>query len=168
VISFSQLKEGAYNYDYEITDEFFDKFEYSEIKKGTLSIGVKLEKLSGILSLEFTIKGSVMTACDICLDEFEIELASKNTLYVKFGDDFREESDEIIFMPMNSQEINIAQYIYEYIHLSLPMKRVHPELGGKSSCNPDMLKRIDELRNKNYVNGSWDVLKNLKNKKEEN
>ncbi len=166
-ISFAHLKEGIHQYDYEIKDEFFENFEFSEAKKGNLCLKVILEKTSRILSLNFIIKGSVITECDICLDEVEIEIESDKIIFVKFGDNYREETDEIIFIPFNCNEINIAQYIYEYIHLALPMKRVHPDdNNGKSTCNPIMLKRINELQCKKEQSNRWDILKNLNNIKE--
>ena len=41
-------------------------------------------------------------------------------------------------------EIDLSQYIYESICLSLPYQRVHPVgSDGKSGCDPDMLARFN-------------------------
>lgn len=161
-IPFVGLKEGKHNFDYEITDLFFESFEMSEIKKGKLSATVVLDKQSGMLTLKFSIVGSVSIDCDICLDEIIFPVKTGATLFVKLGAEYREETDEIIIIPGSSNEINVAQYIYEYIHLALPIKRVHPlDSKGKSTCNPDMLKRLHDLTPKNNENTAWDALKDI-------
>ena len=162
-ILYVNLPEGIHNFDYEITDLFFDNFEFSEIKKGKINVQVKLERQTSMLILDFNISGSVTGECDICLDELEIPVESSNTLFVKFGDDYIEETEESIIIPLKSNEINVAQYIYEYIHLALPIKRVHPlNDKGESTCNPLMIQRLNELKSKSSNNNTWDVLKNLK------
>ena len=161
-IPFVSLKEGLYEYDYEITDLFFDNFEFSEIRKGKVIAHLSLERQTSLLILNFNIKGSVIVSCDICLDELELPIECSNTLLVKFGNEYREETDEAIIIPINSNEINVAQFIYEFIHLALPIKRVHPlNDKGESTCDPLMIKRLDELKCNSSNNNPWDVLKNL-------
>ena len=161
-IPFVGLKEGKHNFDYEITDLFFDSFEMSEIKKGMLSAAVNLEKQPNILILRFEINGKVSIECDVCLDEIILPLNTSAILYVKLGLEYKEETDEIIIIPAGSNEINVAQYIYEYIRLALPIKRVHPlDSEGESTCNPDMIKRLKELTPKNSENATWDALKDI-------
>jgi len=161
-IPFVNLKEGTHNFDYEITDLFFDNFEFSEISKGKLTVNITLERQTSMLILIFNIEGTVVVACDICLDELVLPIKSDNTLFIKFGDDYKEETDEAIIIPINSKEINVAQYIYEYIHLALPIKRVHPLNDKKeSTCDPLMLRKLDELKCNSSNNSTWDVLKNL-------
>lgn len=161
-IPFLNLKEGIHKFDFEINDLFFDNFEFSEIKKGKLKADVTLEKQSSMLVLNFNITGFVIDECNICLEELKIDIENSYTLYVKFGEDFLEVTDDVITIPLSSNEINVSQFIYEFIHLSLPLKRVHP-LNDKneSTCNPLMIQRINELAKKNSNNNTWDVLKNL-------
>jgi len=161
-IPFVSLKEGIHIYDYEITDLFFDNFEFSEVSKGKLIVNLTLERKTSMLILTFNIKGTVIVECDLCLEDLEMPVKSSTILLVKFGDDYKEETDEAIVIPATSKEINVAQFIYEYIHLALPLKRVHA-LNDKeeSTCNPLMIKRLNELKSDNSNNSTWDVLKNL-------
>jgi len=161
-IPFVNLKEGVHNYDYEIKDLFFDNFEFSEIRKGKINVHLTFERQTSMLILNFNIAGNVIVECDICLEELEIPVESSNTLLVKLGNEYREETDEAIVIPINSNEINVAQFIYEFIHLALPIKRVHP-LNDKdeSTCNSLMIRKLDELKCNSSNNNTWDVLKNL-------
>ncbi len=41
-IAFKGLKEGVHQFEYELDDKFFDMFENSEVKNGSLAAGVVL------------------------------------------------------------------------------------------------------------------------------
>jgi DUF177 domain-containing protein len=82
------------------------------------------------------------------------------------GSDSEDEDDDIITIAANEHELDLSQYIYEYITLSLPIKRVHPEdEKGNSTCNKEVLKKLEkfliEEENKN-TDPRWNGLKNIK------
>jgi uncharacterized protein len=167
VIPFKGLKTGKYDFVFDIDDKFFDNFEESEITKGKVHVEVNLDKKTSMLELYFDLTGKVTVTCDRCLEEFEMPLAYETELYVKFGDESEEQSDEIIVLSHNEFELDIAQYIYEFVHLSLPYKRIHPDdKKGNSTCNKEMLKKLEEYvtrENENNTDPRWDDLKNLLN-----
>jgi len=48
----------------------------------------------------------------------------------------------------------------------LPIKKVHPEDNdGNSTCNPKVIKKLEELENQNPIDSRWNELKKLKNNK---
>ena len=168
VISFAGLKEGRHEFEFDVDDSFFDQFDSSEIKKGKLSVDVILLKNSQVLEMSFNIDGSVKTICDRCLDEFDLPLKYQGKLFFKFGEESYELTDEIIILSSSEHEINISQFIYEYIHLALPYRRIHPDISGTSGCNKGMIQKlesliIDEIKEKNY-NPSWDKLREITDK----
>jgi uncharacterized metal-binding protein YceD (DUF177 family) len=56
----------------------------------------------------------------------------------------------------------MSQYIYEYIHLLLPMRKVHgTDEDGNSLCNPDVISRITEEEHE-PGDPRWEVLRKLK------
>jgi uncharacterized protein len=61
--------------------------------------------------------------------------------------------------------LDLRQQIYEFIMLALPIKRVHPaDKKGKSTCDPVMLKKLEELIIEEKENDPrWDELKKLMN-----
>lgn len=165
VIPFSGLKIGEHHFDFEIDDKFFEAIEAAEISHGRVLVNIKLIKQERMLIFDFRISGAVEVTCDRCLDTFDQAVEGEERLIVKFGESWSEESDEVIIIPESEHQINLSQYLYEYISLLLPMKRVHPvDENGRSTCNPDMLDRIQGQDHSQASDPRWDVLKNLKHK----
>ena len=169
-VAFHGLKEGRHTFEFLVNKEFFENYTESIVSNGSLKVTVSLEKSSMLLVLDFTIKGEVELPCDRCLDLFMLPLYFKGKLFVKFGETNEELSDDVLVLNTNEHSLNIAQYIYENIHLSLPYKRIHPDLpGGESGCNPEMLNKLNELIIHDTLaepnDSRWDQLKGLLNNK---
>src|SRR5690606_16551992 len=47
------------------------------------------------------------------------------------GEEFNDENEELLILPQGEFQINVAQYIYEMIVLSVPYKRVHPDIAAE-------------------------------------
>jgi uncharacterized protein len=161
----SGLREGRYHYDFEIGNQFFEEFEGSEIEEGNLSVIISLDKRSSHFDLIIKISGKVRICCDRCLELFLHPVECKNELVVKYGKMWDDSDPEIITIPADEHELDIKQYLYEFIHLALPIQRVHPGGGGEYSCNPDMIKKLNQhkvdIEKEN--DPRWDDLKKLIN-----
>ena len=167
-ISISGLKEGQHTFDFEIGNEFFEEFEESEIKEGSLKAYIEMEKRSSHLTLLVRISGTVMICCDRCLEMFARPLQCENRLLVKPGKSISDDDPDIISLSSDENELDLRQNFYEYIHLALPIKRVHPDdKNGNSTCNPEMLKKLKELlvdeEDEKHIDPRWDDLKKLMN-----
>jgi len=92
-------------------------------------------------------------------------VSCENRLLVKFGKTVEEIDPDILSLPIGEHELDLQQHIYEYILLALPIKRVHPNVDGKSTCDPEMLKKLDELivDEDRETDPRWDKLRNLMN-----
>jgi uncharacterized metal-binding protein YceD (DUF177 family) len=95
-------------------------------------------------------------------------VTGRNRLIVKFGETTVEENDVILILSDKEYEFNIAQYIYEYINLLVPMRHVHPDdVKGNSTCNREMLEIIEKVSHKQAdpeeIDPRWEALKKLKN-----
>jgi uncharacterized protein len=166
ILPISGLKEGRHLFDFEIGNKFFEEFEESEIKEGNLSVIVELDKLSSHFDLILKITGEVRISCDRCLEMFFQPIACQNRLLIKFGKDRDDSNPDIITIPADEHELDIKQYLYEFIHLALPIQRVHPEdKTGKSSCNPEMLQKLNQhiINDEKENDPRWDELKKLIN-----
>ena len=166
-IPISGLKEGHYLYDFEIGNEFFEDFEESEIKEGNLSASIELDKRSSHFDLIFKIKGEVRICCDRCLEMFLHPIECENRLLVKFGVKWDDNDPDMITVPAEEHELNIKQYLYEFIYLALPIKRTHSEdKNGNNICNPDMIKVLKQhiVNEEKVSDPRWDELKKLLNK----
>ena len=157
-IPYQGLSNGKHCFEFDVTDRLFSEIEESEIKKGNARVIVNLEKSSSLLKLEVSIEGQVEVTCDRCLEEFYMPISFNGVLYVKFSETvtgYVIESEgnfdeELLWQNPNDPEIDLTQYIYESICLSLPYQRVHPEdENGNSLCNPDMLKRFSVRQEEN-------------------
>ena len=142
-IAYKGLSAGNHPFEFDVDDRFFAAFEGSDILKGNAHVDVDLTKGGNVIPMHITIRGQVWVACDRCLEEVEIPIEYTGMLCVRFSETEQESDGEIMWISPNETEINLAQYIYESIYLSLPYQRIHPvDENGKSMCNPDMLKRF--------------------------
>lgn len=168
IIQFVGLPAGKHEYEFSAGDAFFEHFEYSEIKQGDVKIRMTLLKQSAMLSLDFEIGGTVRVNCDLCTEEFDLPISGSYKLIVKIGgSESGDEDDDIITISATEHELDLAQYIYEYIMLSLPIRRVHPpDAGGNSTCNKEMLEKIRQYLVDNSggqeSDPRWNQLKNIK------
>lgn len=167
-IHFKGLKVGKHTFNFEVDNAFFEAFEESEIKHGKLDVDVKLNKQNQMIDLNITIDGTVEVTCDRCLEELDIPISYKGSLYVKFSETRSDEDSEIIILSTDDSEINISQYIYESICLSLPIQRYHGMKGTKSKCNKEMLAKLKSLTAKNAkkedgdeIDPRWSKLKDI-------
>lgn len=157
VIPFAGLSTGRHEFVFETGDKFFDAFEYSEIKKADVKVNVSLNRQSTMLILNFKMEGTVNVMCDRCSDLFDLAIEGEAQLIVKFGDELAEE-EEIITIPHSESELDIAQYIYEYINLAVPYKRTHQKI---KDCNKEVIKKLEAVE-KEIADSRWEKLKNIK------
>lgn len=166
-IPFRGLNEGKHQYQYSIDNTFFDAFPEGDIRKGQLTAQVDLLKRSTGLETYFIISGFVVVECDRCLEEFELAIEYKGKLYFEFGEESEEVSDELVMLSGADNYLDVSQYIYEFINLSIPLQKFHPENEeGESLCNKEMLDRIDNISNKDedeIDDPRWDKLRDLIN-----
>jgi len=168
-IPFTGLKLGKHEFDYVITDAFFDEFEYSLVKKANLTCKVELEKQETMLILDFHIMGEIQLACDRCLADYPQQVDIMEQQIAKFSDEPIDEDEEVLNLTKNDHEINIAGLIYEYINVAVPFIATCGSEGDTSFCDKDMLDRLKELSGSDeqateqqQIDPRWDALKNIK------
>jgi len=162
IIPFSGLKVGIYSYTFEIEDKFFEHFEYSEINKGKIHVDCQLDRQLRMMVLNFDIAGTIRVPCDRCAEEFDLPVEGQQKLIVKFGADHKEESEDILVITEKEHELDVSQYLYEYVILLVPIRKVHgTDENGNSLCNPEVLRYIKETEEP-PADPRWEVLKKLK------
>ena len=165
-IPLSGLKEGLHIIDFEIGKEFFEQFEESEVKEGSLIANIEMDKRSTHAELAIRISGNVKVCCDRCLEMYLQHVTCENRLLIKFGKSIDGGDPDILSVSANEHELDMKQHLYEYIHLAIPIKRVHPDdENGNSTCDPLMLKKLKEfiVEEENESDPRWDELKKLMN-----
>ena len=97
-----------------------------------------------LLDVVCEIGGFVVVECDRCLEDLTLKVDIEPHLTVGFGtvdvDETGEVDDDVLVIDRSESELSLDQFVYDYICLSLPIVKVHPE--GK--CNPEMLHFISE------------------------
>jgi len=162
-IDIFKLSNSSHQYDFEFDDSFFDLFEESLVEKGNGKVSLVLLKSDSFIQLKFEITGEIELVCDRSLEPFWNKLELKNKLLLKFGDDWEELSDEILMMPRGEQTINVAQYIYEFIGVSIPMKKLHPKFNNEDEEDDFLYSSEDSNEDDNStIDPRWKKLKDLK------
>ncbi len=137
-IAYKGLKNGVHEFDFEVGGALFEAFGSTEIKDGDCRAHVVLMRAETQLTADVAIRGGVVVACDRCLEDCCVPIEFEGRLLVKFSDEVHEYDGEVLWLLPGEDELDLAQYIYESIVLSLPYQRVHPE----GECDPEMLRRF--------------------------
>jgi len=162
-IAFSGLKPGLHIFDFLIGSEFFEKVGEPEICDGNIAVAVTMLKEERMMDLHFTLEGTLVVPCDRCNEPVELELNGDERLIVKLGDRYFEESEDVQIIPETDCQFDLAPFLYEYIHLMLPVRRVHFEDDdGNSQCDPEIIKKLTELNPEKGPDPRWEALKKLK------
>jgi len=166
IIQFVGLKEGEHCFDYKIDNKFFEYFEYEEFNEVNVDVNIILVKKSTLLELNFKAIGTVNVFCDLTNEPYNQEIENEFDLVVNFGEEFNNENEEILILPHGEYEINMAQYIYELIALSMPSRRLHPGIKD-GTLKSEILDKLEELspngveQNKEDIDPRWNTLKKL-------
>ncbi|MBW4888655.1 DUF177 domain-containing protein [Mucilaginibacter sp. HMF5004] len=167
-IPFTGLKLGKHRFDFEVTDVFFNEFEYSLVKKGDLKCVVELDRQETMLVLNFDITGTIDLACDRCLSSYPqyIEIAEQQI--AKFSEQDMGDDEDMMLLTKNDNEINVAPLIYEYINVAVPFVAVCTDEGRTQYCDNDMLDKLEKLAgggeepDDEQDDPTWDALKKIK------
>ncbi len=161
-------------YQYHIDKSFFDHFENSPVKQGDLKIEVTFDKQESLITCLFDIYGTIELECDRSLEKFDYPVKIHERVLYQYGEEEQDLSDDIIIITNNTQKINVAQHVYEFIVLSVPMRKIHPKYAdeenpfveGEIIFSSSTGQQPDEDTKKDDnepIDPRWNVLKNLKN-----
>ncbi|MBQ8423404.1 MAG: DUF177 domain-containing protein [Coprobacter sp.] len=133
-IPLKSLSDGVHEYTYHLDDNFFAEIDSPEVQKGEADAVVTVRRTGETFELHVTIEGRISIPCDRCLDDMELPVETDDILYVKFGEEYSEESENLIVVPESEGTIDLAWYIFECIALTIPLMHTHAE----GECNPEM------------------------------
>lgn len=176
-IELFKIALGEHRYEFNSRSDFFTAFPNSLVQKGEFSVLLDLEKTETLLKLDFHIQGTLEFECDRSLELFDFPFEVQKTLILKFGEYNEPLTDEMEIIHRDTQVINIAQHVYEFIGLAVPMKKLHPKFQQEegledmeedeenstfvySSKSSDSAEKAEE----ETIDPRWQKLKNLKNK----
>ena len=175
-IAWQGLKPGVSVFDFELNDSFFkDEDVDRDFKDLDAQVTLKFDKKNNFFLCHFDIDGSITVPCDRCGEEFKLRLWDEFDLLIKLAGEEAEETEEdadVVFIPRHETVIDFKEWIYEFLMLSIPLQRVHPDKpDGTPGCNPETLKLLNKLTGTEGETKSdiWKGLEKLKeNKRKQN
>lgn len=167
-IPFVGLKLGKHQFEYKLDKTFFDFFEYQDFNNADIAVDLELNKKTTLLELHFEISGSVNVNCDLTNEPYNQDIRNSFDLVVKFGDDYNDEEIDLLIIPHGEYEVNVQQYIYETIVLTVPSKLIHPGVED-GTLDSEILEKLEELSPKEKqekedneeIDPRWNTLKKL-------
>lgn len=145
LIPFVGLKLGKHQFEYQINKEFFEDYDYDEFESCDIKVNLVLEKKSTMLELHFKHKGTIHVPCDLTSEMFDFPIKGKIKLIVQFGEVFNDDNEELLILPFGEHQVDVKQYIYEMIALSIPLKKIHPGIKD-GTLKSEALDKLNELK----------------------
>lgn len=170
-IAFVGLKPGIHEFNYELNDKFFAEKGAKDFANATANVKLLLEKNSGFMLLKFEIGGKAEVTCDRCGNPLKIDLWDEFKMLVKLADNpdemnNQEEDPDVFYLSRTESHLDISDWIYEFVMLSIPMQRMcSPEKMGGPQCNNEVLEKLKEMEVKmveNNANALWKGLDKFK------
>lgn len=167
IVEFGGLSVGVHDFEFELDDKFFKSIENSEIGRASINVDAALTKQNNLLNMHFTIYGTVGVECDRCLKDFDLPIEAEEELVIKYGNP-NDSNDEILVIPEGETQFDVSQYLYEYIALALPARRVPCEVDAKQfECDWEMRDKIEKLspeteEKEKENNPLWEQLNKIK------
>ena len=170
-IAFVGLKPGVHEFSYEISDKFFSEYQEQDFKNCHAQIKLWLDKKSSFIQMKFEIGGTIEVNCDRCNSNLPMDLWDEFNIIVKMVEEpelmnQQEEDPDVYYISRGESHINVSDWIYEFINLSIPMQKVCG-LNDKSkpACNQealDALKKMEPEESKENINPIWKGLEKFK------
>lgn len=182
-LQLKSLAPGTHHFEYVLDKQFFANMESADIHDADLHVELTVEYRGDIYDLKFKITGNVVLLCDRCLDTMDFPVDTEYHIMVKYGDDYNDDSDELLEIPLSDAYINVAYMLYDTVELAIPIKHVHPlgkcnrqmsallkkhrvhATGEDAEIENELIDEIDNIDQADEVqrptDPRWDALKNL-------
>jgi uncharacterized metal-binding protein YceD (DUF177 family) len=170
-IAFVGLKQGIHDYQYQVNDKFFEAYQPQDFRNCKANIKLTLDKQNGFMLLKFEIGGTLEVTCDRCgSNVLPLNLWDEFNIVVKLAEEpdamnEQEEDPDVYYIGRGESHLHIADWIYEFVNLSIPMQRsCSEEKMGSKYCDNDVLDmlRKGEDEPSHAENPIWKGLDKLK------
>lgn len=165
------LSNRVHHFEFEVDNGFFSQYGTQLISEGSLKAEVTLDKHETFIDARFVIRGTVKLTCDRSLEQFDQRIATERKLVFKYGETNQELSDEIIMIHRDSDRLELGQYIFEFIALEVPMKKLHPRFRAEEAEDDESEGKIiyssksqsdGDDKGGDDIDPRWEKLKKLK------
>ena len=156
-IDLKGMQADSAKYEFVLDNLYFAHIDGPEVQKGKVNVTLTVKRTSRAFELSFQTDGMVWVPCDRCLDDMELPISSSDKLMVKFGHEYAEEGDNLIVIPEEEGEINVAWFMYEFVALSIPMK--HEDSDDTFDTGGDDIVIEEEVEEQ--IDPRWNELKKI-------
>lgn len=164
-INIAGLELKVHHFSFSLGDEFLQQYGQGYLPGGQFSVEVVLDKHETFIEADFKIKGTTKLTCDRSLEAFDFPIHLEKRILFKFGEEDMEMTDEIMLINREKSSLDLGQFIYEFIGLSIPIKKLHPKFEDEDDDGKGKMiysSSTDEASDENEVNPIWEKLKKLK------
>lgn len=127
---------GGKTFEYDLSDDFFAEME-GLVQRGSIHTTVACLSAGSVYKFQIHSVGTIIVPCDRCLSDLELRIETTDDLNVKLGDEYADEGD-CVLVPEAEGYLDLAQFIYEFIALSMPLTCCHEP--GK--CDDAMMQEL--------------------------
>ena len=163
-IDLKALPQGVTSYEYKLDNDFFKAIDAPGVQRGELSCSLFVNRTDDFYELNFHTAGVINIPCDVCLDDMEQSIDTKDRLVVKFGVEYSED-DDMVTVAEDEGILDVSWFIYEFIELNIPIKHVH----APGKCNHAMIELLNEHsaarsgeESEDTMDPRWEALLKLK------
>lgn len=132
----SAFKDGQLHFD--LDDDFFAAID-GLIDRGQIKTTVDCRCTGSMYKFQIHSAGTIVVPCDRCLADLELRIDTTDELVAKLGDEYCDDG-ECVIVPETEGYLNLAQFIYEFIALSMPITCCHEP--GK--CDDSMMQELSK------------------------
>lgn len=164
------LSNKVHHFEFDLDDDFLNRYGHELFSKGSFRANVALDKHETFLEVDLRIEGTAQLICDRSLEPYDQPVSTHKKILFKYGERNEELSDEVMMIDREAVSLDLGQYMYEFIGLALPMKRLHPRFqdedpdveGGIVYSSGGDQEEQNEPSNEKQIDPRWEVLKKLK------
>ncbi len=137
-IDIVSLKNGKdYPFELNVGNDFFAYFATDLVQKGACVAKVTINRGTSMLTATFHLSGTVELVCDRSLEPFDHPIEHEHVMYFKLGDQDGDDSDDVVVISRATQAINVGKYIFEFIGLEIPFRKIHPRFVQADEAQAD-------------------------------
>ncbi len=170
-IAFVGLKSGVHEFNYSIDERFFETYQQQDFRNCKANVKLTIDKKSSFMLMKLEVGGVLEVSCDRCNSNLPLELWDEFNITVKMVDDpelmnGQEEDPDVYYIGRNESHIDVSDWIYEFINLSIPMQKAcsFENMDGPH-CNKtalDVLKKMEPGEIEKKENPIWKGLEKFK------
>ena len=138
-VPLSGLAPGRNSFLWHAGKAFFAAFDNTDIQDADIRVEAIFEKTGKDLFLDLTLDGTVKVICDRCLSELVLDVEASPRFVIRFDPSAPEmEGDREVLVPEDPACADLHQVVYDYVYMSLPIQRMHPE----GECDPETVRYL--------------------------